>query len=225
MGKREEKKQMLRKAILSASHVVFETTGFRQTTMEQIAAEAGVGVGTAYNYFSSKEELFLLAVAEPLFAAASKLTVSVEAGSASDVVLAYLANLLERVESYGKDVWRDVIAAFFSTQRSNSQLTAEMLSADLGMINGLRSLLVRLREQRRIDPELDVETCVKVIYSILTSLLTWYVFDERQPQQTLLVELEKQTRFVFGESGESDAGLPLGRPRPSGNNLEEGTSR
>lgn len=207
MGKREEKKRRLREAILSASRVVFETTGCRQTTMEQIAAEAGVGVGTAYNYFSSKEELFLLAVAEPLFAAASEPKVSARAGSVPDVVIGYLTNLVERVESYGRDVWRDVIAAFFSTQRTNSDLTAEMLKADLGMIDGLRTLLLKLTGQRRLESTFDVETCVKVIYSILTSRLTWYVFDEGQSYETLLAELERQIRFVFGESRTSAKGI------------------
>lgn len=226
MGKRDEKKRQLRSAILAASRTVFETMGFRQTTMEQIAAEAEVGVGTAYNYFSSKEELFLLAVAEPLFAGASKPSLSVETGGAAEQIFAYLAQLVEGVESYGKDIWRDVISAFFSTQRANSELSAEMLKADLGMIEGLRHLLLSLRERGSLEPGYDAETCVKVLYAIFTSHLTWYAFDEGLAQETLLSELEKQIRFVFGVTkhadADADADVPMARSGPSGRTLTKG---
>ena len=38
---------------------VFARTGYNATTMESIAAHAGTGKGTLYEYFNSKQELFL----------------------------------------------------------------------------------------------------------------------------------------------------------------------
>jgi TetR/AcrR family fatty acid metabolism transcriptional regulator len=44
--------------ILKAAAAVFAAKGFHPATVEEIAAQAAVGKGTVYEYFSSKEELF-----------------------------------------------------------------------------------------------------------------------------------------------------------------------
>jgi AcrR family transcriptional regulator len=46
-------------AILDAAKTVFERVGFEQATMDEIAATVGHSKATLYNYFSSKEQLFL----------------------------------------------------------------------------------------------------------------------------------------------------------------------
>ncbi len=44
--------------ILEAAERVFSEKGFYQAKVEEIAVEAGVGKGTVYEYFASKEEVF-----------------------------------------------------------------------------------------------------------------------------------------------------------------------
>lgn len=48
-------------AILDCATRVFARLGFRDAEMEVVAEEAGVGKGTVYRYFGSKEDLFLAA--------------------------------------------------------------------------------------------------------------------------------------------------------------------
>ena len=48
-----------RTRILNAALDLFRNHGFAQTTMREIAAEAGVSLGSAYYYFASKEALVL----------------------------------------------------------------------------------------------------------------------------------------------------------------------
>lgn len=45
--------------ILDAARRVFAATGYYQARVEDIAREAGVGKGTVYEYFVSKEDLYL----------------------------------------------------------------------------------------------------------------------------------------------------------------------
>lgn len=58
-GLREEKKRQTRKAILEAAMTLFGTSGYEQTSVEQLAKAAGVGKGTIYSYFQTKSEIFL----------------------------------------------------------------------------------------------------------------------------------------------------------------------
>lgn len=46
-----------REAIVTAALELFRESGYERTTMRAVAARAGVSVGNAYYYFSSKEEL------------------------------------------------------------------------------------------------------------------------------------------------------------------------
>ena len=48
--------------------MVFGEHGFRQTTLEEVAARAGVSKGTVYLYFSSKDDLFRAVVTQKVVA-------------------------------------------------------------------------------------------------------------------------------------------------------------
>jgi len=48
-----------REIICRAAQKVFSRNGFYKTTAQEIADEAGVAVGTLYNYFEDKEDIFI----------------------------------------------------------------------------------------------------------------------------------------------------------------------
>lgn len=59
MGLREVKALRTRAAIVDAALDLFERQGYEQTTMEQIAEAAEVGISTLYRYFPSKDLIVL----------------------------------------------------------------------------------------------------------------------------------------------------------------------
>jgi AcrR family transcriptional regulator len=52
--------------ILAAARKVFATKGFRDATVDDIAAEAGIAKGTVYLYYPSKKEMYLAALKQGL---------------------------------------------------------------------------------------------------------------------------------------------------------------
>jgi AcrR family transcriptional regulator len=50
--------EQTRSAIIQAAHDLFIQQGFHGTSMRQIARRAGVALGSMYNHFTSKEEVF-----------------------------------------------------------------------------------------------------------------------------------------------------------------------
>jgi AcrR family transcriptional regulator len=59
LPKRERNKQEKRAALLAAAHALFSRNGFAATTTAEIAARAGVGAGTLFLYFASKDDLLV----------------------------------------------------------------------------------------------------------------------------------------------------------------------
>lgn len=55
---RAQKKQQTRAALVEAAWALFRLRGFQGTTVDAIAAAAGVGRRTVFRYFGNKEELF-----------------------------------------------------------------------------------------------------------------------------------------------------------------------
>ncbi|OIQ19711.1 MAG: hypothetical protein BM556_04295 [Bacteriovorax sp. MedPE-SWde] len=57
MGLRETKKQQTREMILTNSMELFTRKGVDEVGMRELAQVCGLGIGTYYNYFKSKEEV------------------------------------------------------------------------------------------------------------------------------------------------------------------------
>lgn len=60
----ESKRSAKAQEIVQAALETFDRHGFQATSLEQIAGHAGIGKSTLYEYFNSKEELFIAAVQE-----------------------------------------------------------------------------------------------------------------------------------------------------------------
>src|SRR3979409_1582850 len=64
ISRRQEAGELRRLAILQAARTVFASQGYADTVVDDIAAEAGIGKGTLYLYFPSKEQIYLAALLE-----------------------------------------------------------------------------------------------------------------------------------------------------------------
>ena len=63
-ARRKEECELRRGVILNSARAVFAQQGYARTVVEDIAAHAGIGKGTLYLYFRSKEEIYLAALLE-----------------------------------------------------------------------------------------------------------------------------------------------------------------
>ena len=66
--RKEREKEARKQDILRNAIKVFSRNGFVKTSMEQVADEASLAVGTLYRYYSSKEELYVSIVFDAITA-------------------------------------------------------------------------------------------------------------------------------------------------------------
>ncbi|MEZ4223479.1 MAG: TetR/AcrR family transcriptional regulator [Polyangiaceae bacterium] len=99
---RELASETYREAILEAAERAFLRAGYHQAKMSDVAREAGVSIGTVYNYFDSKEQVFSSLVE----AGRNEFLSALESADASDSSLerafAIVRAALQHIEARGE---------------------------------------------------------------------------------------------------------------------------
>ena len=94
------KGELTRAAIIEAAHDLFITQGYNATSMRQIAQQAGIALGSIYNHFSSKDDIFQAVFIEnhpflemlPTIEAAQGDTVEALVRDAADKMMTFITN-------------------------------------------------------------------------------------------------------------------------------------
>lgn len=146
LGLRERQKAERRRAISDAATALFLERGFDAVTMAEVAEAAGVSIKTIFNYFGSKEELFLDREAEMRQATIDAIVRRPPGASITDGLLALLVE--QRVPSGGEgwDALDDAarmegFRAFLTTWRESTALRARHLLVQERLSDTLRETL------------------------------------------------------------------------------------
>jgi AcrR family transcriptional regulator len=91
----QAQREQVRTALVSAALDLFRRQGFAATTVEAVAAAAGVAKGTFYNYFATKEDVALAAIVPVLEEAAAAFSAAPpDLAARLDGLLGHLASRL-----------------------------------------------------------------------------------------------------------------------------------
>jgi AcrR family transcriptional regulator len=102
-----------RERILDVSRQLFAGQGFEATTTRDIARGAGIGVGTLFNYFRTKEAILGSLAAEAVAAAQQEFGRSnLETGSLEEELFAFVATELRKLKPLRKHLAVIVETAF-----------------------------------------------------------------------------------------------------------------
>lgn len=106
---RKAQKKVRKAQIIEAAGLVFSQKGFARTTIAEVATQAGIGKGTIYEYFKSKEDLYFAVFDWFMAKTGATVMVSIATlkGSASEKLQAVSASLMN-----SWDEMRDIFALF-----------------------------------------------------------------------------------------------------------------
>lgn len=197
-----------RTEILDAATTVFAQVGFTSTDVQQIAVAAGVGKGTVYRYFPSKEELFLATVDQGM----QRLTAAVNLAAAEkhsplDRIAAGVTAYLTWFEHHPEmvELFIQERAQFRDRQRPTYFVHQE---ANLAPWRELIASLVRDRVIRNLP--------VDAVLEVLSDLLYGTMFTNRftNRQASLASQCERILEIVL--HGILIHPLPAGRAADAG---------
>ena len=152
--RRDARTEARRDQLMKAAMSIFSRLGYDGSTMANVATEAGVAVGTIYNYFPSKRDL-LEAIADNFIIAPLRKLVENQSGSD----LEFVTNIMEQRLSLGMQDAGRFLALFNEIQRDPAlrrRYTEEALGPIMRSLEGYVRARMKDGTFRELDPALTV---------------------------------------------------------------------
>jgi AcrR family transcriptional regulator len=200
------KAEETRRRILQAALGLFQTHGFDQTTMREIAQEAGVATGAAYYYFASKEAMVMafyeLASREMQPGIAEALA---EGGSLED----HLRRLIEAKLRYFEPN-RELLGALL--RHADPRHPLSPFSQEVRAIReaDIESFALALTASEARVPQDLADHLPRMLWMFQLVLIFFWITDHSAAQVRTMKLLERSVRLVANLI--KVAGLPLMRP-------------
>jgi AcrR family transcriptional regulator len=196
--------------ILAASAKLFSLNGFDGTTVQQIADEADVAVGTLFLYVSDKSEILLLlfhnAIELQLKKAARRLKAQSEFLPSVRRFLTDLTTPYEKNEDLSKVFWREFLF-------HKGHVRAELDTLAAAILQVLRERVTAARNAGEVDSSVDADVAALQIYAIYHATLAFYLADclpGGSPDGTLDSLLHSMWRGMAPRSTTSSRGQAAG---------------
>jgi AcrR family transcriptional regulator len=211
---RQRKKTATRDRILASAQRLFLEQGYDATTVEQIAAAAGVSHMTFFRYFPSKEDVALSDSYDPLIA--SFIAQTPAAWPLIQRIRAALVQGLRLVYDDARDSLLAQVKLIVSTPALRERMWASQIATQEVILQALEA------DQR--DPRASLEARVTVaacLAAAATAVLTW-VENDGTPELPDLIEqaFDALTRgFAAGLPDASSSAAPVNEaplPGPAG---------
>lgn len=155
MVKREDRKKQIteqrQEQILGAAIRIFTSRGYERATIPDIAGEAGVSVGTIYNYYNNKRELMLASVIKFAIQSFTDIIDRQEYSNEADFFSAMMENRLR----LGLENAERVLTLFSDVQRDPELrriFTAQIVQPVMTKMGGYYASKIREGAFRDIDP-------------------------------------------------------------------------
>jgi AcrR family transcriptional regulator len=194
---REKKKEQTKKKIQAISLQLFETLGYEKATMDKIATEAEIGLGTLYNYFPSKTALFFSIIERNIETFISELEEIINSETTLlESLREFFNTYLKSFTTYGKNIWRDMLREIIFGEHMGYSKIKEI---DQNFINQLYKLLCARIVEIKVNKDEKLSTASKALYSLLEYHIIYFVSDISVSLHEMTDSLMEQTNlFVEG---------------------------
>ena len=206
-GRREQQKRSRSRRILRAAAQRFGARGYAGTTMEDVAADASLAVGTLYNYFGSKSELLMAILRRETdeLLAAGRRVVEDPPEDPAEAIAAVIEAYLGVFAHHDRKLWRNLVAAAIAEPAG---IGASAFHEDMRLVGQLASLLEALRARGVLGQHAEPGRAAIVLYSIYFTWFLVFLMAEEITVETLRDEIRRGTeiamRGVLPLAGEPD---------------------
>lgn len=193
--------------IVEAAARLFREFGFEGLKIETIAEQAGVSVGTIYNYYESKGDVLIAVVSLEVneVISAGEEVLARPPLSASDAVDALFDIYLRHSLYYlSKEMWRAAMS--MSVLHPESPLGRHYGELDEKLCQQVRRLLAKLKLQGSLDKALDTEVAGRILFNTMNMSFMNFVKDDTMDVDTVICLVRGQVGMLMSLAGATSAG-------------------
>ena len=193
-AKRQDPAEVRRRLVTAATQR-FASHGFEGVNSNQIARDAGVGVGTFYTHFQDKREVHQAVVLETLEALQSRVAQSARAPGAS--LEDQVRDLVEAVVGFAEEIPEQFRVAFGGdgtaglgarTQRPPLSGATPGRAQVAYSTRATERRLAELQAQGLLDPRLDPGVAARAFVGMQNSVLCWWLEDPTRATREAIIE-------------------------------------
>ncbi len=151
-------------AILNAASRVFAARPFHEVLIDSIASDAGIGKGTIYRYFETKEDLYFATVLHVVEGLAAELETAVRAQPSAAKKLEAIATLI-----LGRFWERRYLLPFFQRDERFPALEVELIKRREPILRVVQETIltgIERREFRGIDARIGADLFLGMVRSM-----------------------------------------------------------
>ena len=182
-------KQEVRERILAAGKKLFLRKGFTGTTTRDLSREAGIAVGTFFNYFPNKESLGMSILAEALERGRGRFLEEARAiPTLEEALFALIARELRDLKPY-----RAFVGPVLETAMSPfgpSQVGAEGEEVRRNHLETVAGMVID-----RCGPDASTSVTLHLYWSLYLGVLAFWSADASPNQEETLAMLDQATRL------------------------------
>lgn len=182
-------KQEREERIIEAAAALFAERGFEATSIEAIAEQAGLAVGTVYNYFTNKTALLMRVVLRGRPESLAQLAESMDElpDEPVEAIFRFLVKQTRGALRHDKRLWRVVHS---TTAWQPEAFGREYVDSLRQVLDLLTELLTRLQQKGTIAADVSIHDASRVISVVAMELYRRFVSDE----DMTFTQLEQQLR-------------------------------
>jgi AcrR family transcriptional regulator len=199
VGLRERKKKESEEKIVNAARDIFLKKGYNNATMEEIAKKADIGVGTLYNYFKSKAEIFISIMSREfsLNETDNKEWDYALEDDPVEIIIDYIWKSTKCIGSFEKKLWQEFFAAILGNTSHDNLMFTGMMKLDFMLIEKLERLMDFMKQKGKLPQSFKSNEAAYTVYSILIVQIMMYVYMEERTFEDYKMNVENQMRFLF----------------------------
>lgn len=194
------KKVDRQKRIRAAATQLFDKLGYARTNMDQIAAAAGCGVATVYNYYDSKEGIATELLQMDMEAMLSAGNAVIHASDLPSDPGEAMMILLSVYRSFGGSDWarRDLLRITIFPNLGNDGALANFITvSEARAQEQIHTLLRKLREKGNLSSAIDIRDAATIVFAVFNQAFGRYLTSDDVAFEDMFAQLSRHICLLF----------------------------
>ncbi|MDM8533134.1 TetR/AcrR family transcriptional regulator [Clostridiaceae bacterium HSG29] len=198
LGKREKKKVETKKKIIEVAYKMFDENGYENTSINDIAKESGLGVGTVYNYFPSKDNIFVETFEKKMQNTLDKDYIIKKHNDKEvyEIINEYINNFDIGFKYIPKQLLLELFRIVVGSKK-NMKMLNKFAEMDFKFIDKIEVILIELKNEGKLNESADARNLSEIIYSIYAFELMMYIYNKGMTFEEATRKINKKVYILF----------------------------